>query len=503
MMHISAKKDSGFEQLAVFLLSLFITLITYGSLINKELASDDHEVVLRVSKGVFFHLQSFFRPVSDITLFLCYKLSGNQGWSYVLFNILVHSLCGLMIYKTCLVLFSEKEKKNIIAYCATLLFILYPFHHESLLWAVGRGSSLATLFAVLAMYISLIKKPTIGWIVLVFLLFFLSLSTYENTILVPFIAASFFWTKHKNDKFWWRWPLIFQLTAVVSLLVRYFLVGVIVGDYGERIFDFSPEVLTLKIFKAFGRFVLPPVPSEKGMILLSLLAGILLSLISLRLIKRFESERSRFYAILAALGFSFLLPALFGVNTRTLEGDRLYYFPSFFFAIWLAYTLVQICTPGKLRWALSFIIVYFLFFLHNGNKIWKRADIITRVILDDIIAFRAQYDKIYIVNLPEEYYGAHIFRNGFAEALVLNGVDSVGVELLSLQGPSQRVSLNKLLKPVRDSSGNLCVGSNTIFMNRSTVRAFNREYNRFLDMKIDSTKPVLYWNNKRIERLVY
>lgn len=503
MINFLARNGSRIEQIIVFFLSHLITLLAYGSLLNKGLSSDDNEVVSKVSNGLFFNLNSFFRPVSDITLYLCYQISGNQGWSYVLFNIIIHALCGLMIYKSCLVLFSEKEKKAVIAFYATLFFVLYPFHHESILWAVGRGSSLATLFAVLAIYLSLIRNPDGLWVGIVSVLYFLSLSTYENTILVPLIVAVLIRANQHANNNWWKWSLIFLITALLNLLVRYYLVGVIVGDYGARIFDFSPNALVLKIFKASGRFIMPPGLDEKWMIILSLIAGIVLLFVSIRLLKHDKSGRGVFFSILISFGLSFVLPSLFGISTRTLEGDRLYYFPSFYFSILLAYSLVQLCSSVQLRWAASLLLGYFLFCLHNGNKIWKKADEISKVILDDMVAYRSKADKMYVVNLPEEYFGAHVFRNGFPEALILRGVDTTGIVLLSLQGPSQQLILNEVLKPVIDSSGSLLIGLNTVFLNRSTVLSFNRETKIFEKLAIDSTATILYWNNRNMELMTY
>ncbi|MCG7750822.1 hypothetical protein [Flavihumibacter cheonanensis] len=408
-----------------------------------------------------------------------------------------------MIYKSCLVLFSEIEKKTVIALCATLFFILYPFHHESLLWAVGRGSSLATLFAVLAIYLSLIRNPDGIWVITVSVLYFLSLSTYENTILVPLIVPTLLLANKRASKNWWKWSLIFLITALLNLLVRYYFVGLIVGDYGNRIFDFSPIVLVLKVFKASGRFILPPGLAESWMIIFSLIAGIVLLFFSIRLLKHDKSGRGVFFSILISFGLSFVLPSLFGISTRTLEGDRLYYFPSFYFSILLAYSLVQLCSSVQLRWATSLLLGYFLFCLHNSNKIWKKADEISKVILDDMVAYRSKADKMYVVNLPEEYFGAHVFRNGFPEALILRGVDTTGIVLLSLQGPSQQLILNEVLKPVIDSSGSLLIGLNTVFLNRSTVLSFNRETKIFEKLAIDSTATILYWNNRNLELMTY
>ena len=498
----STEKASVKEQSLVFLFCFFVSLIAYGPILGNGLASDDFEVVLRVSKGDLISLHSFFRPLSDISIYLCFLISGINGWSYVLFNLLVHVFCGVLLYNTCLYLFSNAEKKRTVGITAVLLFVLYPFHHESIVWAVGRGSGMATLLAIAALNLALIKPPKTVWILVSGALFFLSLSTYENTVLLPLIAGVLIWLKHRDTGGWWyKWMIVFSLVAIGNLLVRFWLVQLIVGDYGSRIFEFHPLTLVLKFLKASGRLVLPPLHSEIYMMGGSVLAGSLFVFLSFRMFRKNPSGKVAYIAIGAAFLFSFLLPVLFGVSTRTIEGDRLLYFPSFFFSLWLAYILVTGTSFRQLRITVAIIVIYFTGCLYSGNLKWREADTIRTKLLAQTASFLKDKKTAYLVNLPEEYKGAHVFRNGFSAALTLIGIDTTGVEILSFQGESYRLPLAASIIPERDKQGALQIGEHLKFLDRTTVLVWDREKLMYRQQVIDPERPVLFWNNHELELL--
>ncbi|KYP13997.1 hypothetical protein [Flavihumibacter sp. CACIAM 22H1] len=437
----------------VLVVLLGLSIVVYLPIITKGLASDDFGVMHRIVFGNIFYLDGFFRPLSDISLYVCYLIAGFDGWIYNLFNIVLHGASAYLLYRTCLLLFKENEQAAVISRTAAVFFVLYPFHNESIVWVVGRASNLSCFLGFSALYSALAYRLSVPRMLLIGLLYFASLSTYETTITLPFIAAVFLWQLYPTDKRWIKGLCLFGGVAVLNLLVRSLLVKEIVGEYGARMFD--PSVLNnlVKYLKTAGRLFLPPMASASAMTVLAVFVFAVLGGISIRLWKKTSVNRLQLLGISLAVLFSAAIPFLFGVSTRTIEGDRLLYFPSYFLCCWISFVLITWMGKPGYRWINIAIASYFLVFLQINNFTWRKADRITKTILADMAALRPQYKKLLVHRLPEEYKGAHVFRNGFMEALLLNGIDTTGIQIATFMDPMDIHQQDQVFLPEENRPG--------------------------------------------------
>src|SRR5690606_15126504 len=117
-------------------------------------------------------------------------------------------------------------------------------------------------------------------------------------------------------------------------------------------------------------------------------------------------------------------PFVFGVSTNTSESDRLLYFPSAFLCSLLAFLLLHLLYGKKwMRWVVGAVLVYNILFLEQNNQNWRHAsDAVTSLL--KTIKDNPLQGKIFVVNLPDQWDGAYLFRIGFKEALIVTGIDT-------------------------------------------------------------------------------
>ncbi|HZZ59254.1 MAG TPA: tetratricopeptide repeat protein [Opitutaceae bacterium] len=96
------------------------------------------------------------RPVLNLSLALCYALSGTGVWSYHLFNLLVHLLAGLallgVVRRTCELLPGLRRDAVWIGFAAALLWLLHPVQTEAVTYVIQRCESLMGLFVLFTFY---------------------------------------------------------------------------------------------------------------------------------------------------------------------------------------------------------------------------------------------------------------------------------------------------------------------------------------------------------------
>lgn len=482
------------------LTSLFLlALVMYVPVLGKGFASDDFEVMYRVVNDRIFYLIGFFRPLSDLSLYACYLIGGYDGWIYNLLNIILHAFSGFFLYKTALLLFEGKVRSpGAAAVLAAVLFVIFPFHNESVVWIVGRASNLSCFLGFWALYLALTVNPTFKWACIVGLLYFASLSTYETTITLPGIVVLLNIYLYPGQRRWLKWMVVFLLAIILNIVVRLSLSEELVGDYGARIFDPSVTNNLIKISKTWGRLFLPPLESSSTMVILLLVIMLVLGWLIWRLFKVVPEYRRSFLLLAGSLFLACGVPFLFGVSTRTIEGDRLLYFPSYFLCLVLACLLTVVFNKRNLYPAFACLVVYYSVCLQLNNFTWRKADAITQSILMDMSRLRPQFSQALLLNLPEEYKGAHVFRNGFEEALLLQSIDTTGIVIGSFQGFSEQTDLTKKIVPVEDSSDIRWFGPTSGIRQGTWLITIDKLSGEKREQPIDSNLPVIYWNNRNM-----
>src|SRR5690606_30743577 len=96
-------------------------------------------------------IKEFFRPMIDLSFYLNFLVSKLSPWSYYLLNIIIHISNVVLVYQFVLS-YGRYVKKELqtLAFFSGLLFTIYPFHNEGIVWLTGRLASIACMFGLLS-----------------------------------------------------------------------------------------------------------------------------------------------------------------------------------------------------------------------------------------------------------------------------------------------------------------------------------------------------------------
>jgi hypothetical protein len=452
---ISEKWVSAFVRLPWLLQWVIINvlaLLLYAPVINNSFLNDDFYVIKKVCLDGQLNTNGFFRPLSDISIFLTWQVFGMNPVGYYLTGILLHALNALLIFHFCLRWrwLPDKISQQAFAFVAALLFLTYPFHNESVAWILGRGALVSNLFGMAGLLILISDGKEIYKIGGVCLCYFAGLAIYETVIVLPAMIVLYLMVVKRDIRKTAWWALFLGITLILHFMVRFWVSGGVTGDYGSGFFIGNVMTVLVNIFKVTGRMVLPPVDNS---ILFVVLFSIILLLAAFvfiylwRAIKNNKPAKQFFLVQCSFLLIALSIPYVTAVSTHTSESDRFLHLPSYFFCILAAFALIIFFKTGKwLVISIGVILCYQIFFLETNNLNWHKASSSVRTILG-IIKNHAAQQKIYIVNLPDEIDGAFVFRNGFKEALILNKMDTAAVVVVSRLKRDDELQIPGIIEP--------------------------------------------------------
>jgi protein O-mannosyl-transferase len=485
-------------QTGVFFIYLLIAFIVYLPVLGKNFSADDFQVVYRVSTTRHFILEGFFRPLSDITLYFNYLLGGYNPVYYYSFNLLLHVCGGFLLF-----LFCRKAQHlfqvdaGYFPVLCGLLFIIYPFHNEAIVWAVGRGASLATVFALAAMLVAVSNINERWKCLIVAVFYFIGLTAYETVFPLPLMIVVILWKRKLTSKQWMMWLTLLLLALALHFVLRKQSAGSMLGGYGEGVFSLTVGEYAEHLFKILGRLFLPPMQNPGLMTALFVLLIIALIGLSILYVRR-TNTTGPLVTILLLLFISMIVPVVFPVSTRTSETDRLLYFPSVFVCILIALLLLTLLQRTTMRYAgVAIVSIYFLVFLQLNNRNWQWASAITDKILSSIRE-NSGAGKMYIINLPDEYNGAFIFRLGFEEALMINGIDTARVKKANILYRDEAYGSPVINEPVFYNGlaeFYPAVKVSPAAGGRKTITG------RSFQVEVKEGEAIWYWNNVELKKL--
>lgn len=430
----------------VILLFGVLTFLLYFPILRNGFLTDDYASLYRLLIEKREPFKETIRPLIDISFYFNYLISGLHPVSYYLFNLIVHALACYMVYRVALdlPLFTGRRQTG-FALTAGLLFLFYPFHNEGVVWLSGRLSSMAALFGLMAIHFSLTKRWPWNF-VLAALSWFVGLFAYESIIVLPAVVLLFEWIKFRDVRRGVRSLAAWAAAGMVWLGMRYVVAGGLLPPYAQGATAGDP--VAVRFEKVLGRCFLPPQEDAK------LMMGLFVGVAVIVGVANIVMWRRRAGWVYFALEMSFLLallPAIaFGVSTRTTEGDRLLYFPSCILCL-LAAAVVLLLLPGR-RWRLvlcgAYAVASVVFIVGNSRR-WVFASRVAETTLDML---RSAPGRVVLVNAPDEWEGAYIFRNSFKYGLVVNGIDTNKVVVTHFLTRLEYLKVDGRIGPVRKDS---------------------------------------------------
>jgi hypothetical protein len=403
---------------SIILLFGVLTFLLYIPVLGNGFLTDDYASLYRllIEKRVPFG--DISRPLIDISFYFNYLISGLHPWSYYIFNGCIHAAACFMVYRVALDLglFAGRRGTG-YAITAGVLFLFYPFHNEGMVWLSGRLSSMAALCGLMAIHFSLTKKWPLG-VLLAVLCWFVGLFAYESIVVLPGVALLFEWIKFRDLRRGVRSLAVWTGAGVLWLVSRLIMAGGLMPPYAQALT--VRDSVGLRFVKVLGRCFLPPSENSKEMMILFAGVVVLIGVVNIVIWRR-----KLWSWLVMEIGFLLaLLPAVaLGVSTRTSEGDRLLYFPSCLLCLLAGAILFLL--PRK-WWRLLVCggyVVAGVVLITANNRRWVFASRTAESTLD-LVRHPAHPMPVVLVNVPDEWEGAYIFRNNFTQGLVVNGIDT-------------------------------------------------------------------------------
>lgn len=406
----------GWWWLPAFIAAAFVL---YWPVLHLTPFSDDHSALWNSGVRGIPWRNGIFRPLSDLTFRVGYWSWGTAVEGHRAFNVVVHAVNAFLLYFLCKQNSAERTGK--VGLIAAMLFLVYPFHQESVVWLVGRESSLGTLFILLGMVIGGAPWAVGLRMVLLTLALVCGLLCYEGaSLLVPLaLLASALplnqpWRELRTKLY------IPSLVLAAFLLYRFLQADAdayIIGAISQQ-----PYRILENIPKVIARLFLPPGSDPTTQLLRGIALLIVLAIVIFWYARSGTPRASR-KSIIAWVAMTLMACAVgfvAGVSTSTSESDRFLYLPSIFLCALVASLILSI-SRRTIQWTaliMLFIASFFLLKMNHAN--WVEASRITERCLRTFPK-GTETGRVWVSGLPSDHRGAFIFRNGFPEAVALTG----------------------------------------------------------------------------------
>lgn len=488
----------------IFTGSLLLSFLMYYPVLNNTFLSDDYDSLYRIIIRKDILLKDFLRPLIDLSFYLNYSLSGLNAISFYIFNILVHAVNAWLLYRVAMRFeIFEKKEQEMFAVIVALLFLVYPFHSESIVWLSARLSSLACLCALIALHVMLGNWQPWKKKLLAIIVYLIGLHAYESILLLPLIIVVWQWKKGYTWKALVTEGALWGTVILFYLLWRYFISGVIYNRYAEHVVDNRlMKYISLGI-KTLGRSVLPPEDDSQRMVLLFCTTIVVICLLHYLLFRKMQKATMKgykYFQLAIAFFIAILIPILFGVSTRTTEGDRLFYFPSCFLCMMLSFLLMVLIRKNSHRWGIIVLFVAGAVYLTVvNNKRWVQASDLTRKVHETIR--QANGKRIVLINLPEELEGAFVFRNGFYNSLLVQRIDTSRVIVSHYLKRFEYLTVKGTIQPEKKNNHLFIYPATYIIDSQLGAFEVKRGQNEYLATVTKSNSTVYYWNNKELVKL--
>jgi hypothetical protein len=393
--------------------------VLYWPVLHLTPFSDDHSALWNSGVRGIPWRNGIFRPLSDLTFRIGYLLGGTAVEGHRAFNITVHAVNAYLLF----ILFRQwsPERAWSTGLLSGALFLVYPFHQESVVWLVGRESSLGTLSVLLGAVIGgLAWNEGLRSLSLTVILV-LGLLCYESALLlipIAFIAA--------RSRITERWsemrPVLLILTGVGVLYIAIRAWHADANDYIIGTLVQHPIHLLANVPKVLARLFLPPAVDPS----IQLLRGAVLAAAILSgfiwWLRKESSKIARQHIVVWCLLIvtACTIGYIAGVSTTTSESDRFLYMPSAFLCGLLGMVVPMINSRILSHGTALVLVMGSVILMKQNHANWMEASRITRLCLAELPP-APQRGTLWVYGLPDDHHGAFIFRNGFPEALALAG----------------------------------------------------------------------------------
>lgn len=399
--------------------------------------NDDLVHIPLTQEGVLFQQRSA-RPVHELLVQFDLWLWGKNAFGFHITALVLHFIVAVQLYfvagKIAVVFLKQNTvKSQQLAFISTAIFLLYPQHAESLAWILGRTPTLSAIFflAVIQLYFN--TRQGLLQYSFAFLLFLLTLFTYEQVILFPivFILHAYFSKNVQQKKAAMGFAVATALAGFMYIIARKLITTEIVGAYeGDNFNKLDLVVLYQNAARLILRLILNPSATNIFMYSSLVLIGLLTSLILYHRKKIFSQAAF----LLAVSIIVVIIPVIsLGVTIRSFESGRYLYIPSIFLAIGIGLWVQQLSQKYIVITGLI-IVLYWGWGKYTSASHFKEASAYVKRTQQLVQQhFKAKpSDTMYMDTLKLTVHRLPVFRMGFKTGVVwLNpAVDTHKIKVL-------------------------------------------------------------------------
>lgn len=187
-------------------------------------------------------MQGNVHPLTMLTLFINYLISGEDAWSYHLLNLALHLVNCVLVFRLAM---SLSKGNRVISFTTAILFGIHPVHVESVAWVSERKDVLYGLFFIagLITYTRYVESNSRKQYWLSILYFVLSLLSKPSAVVFPLalLCIDLLRTRKLTAKLLVEKIPFFTLSLAMGIIT--FLAQRQAGSFGKIHIDTSNKIL--------------------------------------------------------------------------------------------------------------------------------------------------------------------------------------------------------------------------------------------------------------------
>lgn len=426
---------------------IILSVLIYSQTLNTFFLSDDFDRIYYIKNHGIFGVwttapEIFFRPIISITLFIDYVIWHLNPLGYHLTNVIFHAVCSFLVYILSILLLNKtqlpQKKIRLISVIAGFIFLVLHSHVEAVSWISARADIVVTFLGLAAFCFYLLYKQSykLFHLSISYLLFLGGLFSKESALIFPgfiFLYELYltFNDKHQQPSVYKAFSKVFYLPVFYSTAwliyfpLRYLGLGKLLGGYGSDVhLNFSGFVIFQGFYSSL-RVIIPPLPLSNPLywqiFFCLFMAGIFGFIKNCYKREKIYPEIANLTLFILGFWVVSILPFInIGVSMDDTQSERFLYFSSAFFSILIAVVFGTLLNKHQFISILliSCFSIVSLNQLYLSNQNWKIASQISKQTIESLKSLK-ENQGMFIMNLPDNFKSAYIYRNGFYPAIKL------------------------------------------------------------------------------------
>jgi hypothetical protein len=429
-----------------YLVPFALAFLVFLPWANSYFVADDWPVLKRLSSTplsvevkAFVTVQSgsWYRPLYELLLMLCWKAFGLNPTGYHLMSLLLFAVVSVLLGSLAESVTGDRRARVLSA----VLFVVLSCHAESVLWISSFNELLAGVFFVsgVVAYVFFRQRRSRAFLAAAVAAYLLALTSKETATFLPLalLAYDLLFSRGEDKRLGWRWvgPLVpFFLVGALFLRIR-FLAG---SPYDEefhsitvyRLIRYPAQYAFMEVIAAPVSFHFTP---RRPLFLASTMALTMCALAVCAWFALLSMARKRNLKPLRPLGFGLVAAASGLIPVALLVTERTAFISSLGTALVISTLFLAAVEGASLttrfgrRAVVTGIAVYMatnLVVLQDRARMWGVAGSITKGVLSQLSARTRDLPEgagVLILGLPDSYQGTLVFRNAIPSATQLLG----------------------------------------------------------------------------------